>query len=276
MPVPSTPQEYRPAYKHAIAEADRQFAEVMQILDDKGVLNNAIVVVLSDHGEALGFENDSMLRKVGTGDEIWNSLWGHGTSVMSPHQYSVLLAMRAYGRARLPGAVAAYSWPVSLEDLRPTLQQLATAEEPLAVDGLSLLPYLAGVRDPAELQQRIRFTETGFNTAMVMAGKYNESGLVREGAAYYELAGDSGWVQLRRDRLPELLAQKQRAALTSDWLLAAIPGVAEGPVRYLLADRRTPLPREIKVRPDPAAEPQAAQLWDALHARFPGELPDQP
>ncbi len=104
MAVPSTPKEYRPAYKRAITEADRQFAEVMQILDEKGVLNNAIVVVLSDHGEALGWETDSMLRKVGSGDEIWNSLWGHGTSVMSPHQYNVLLAMRAYGRARLSGS----------------------------------------------------------------------------------------------------------------------------------------------------------------------------
>ena len=32
----------------------------------------------------------------GRSREIWDSLWGHGTSVMSPHQYQVVLAMRAY------------------------------------------------------------------------------------------------------------------------------------------------------------------------------------
>lgn len=276
MPIPSTPDEYRPAYRHAIVEADRQFAEVMQILDEKGVLANAIVVVLSDHGEALGWETDSMLRKVGSGDEIWNSLWGHGTSVMSPHQYNVLFAMRAYGRAHLPGVPSAYPWPVSLEDIRPTVQQLVTGMAPDAVDGLSLLPYLAGTADPAELQQRVRFTETGFNTSLMQAGQYNESGLVHEGAAYYELASGSGWVQLRRDRLPELLAQKQRAALTSNLLLAAIPDNEQRTVRYWLTDRDAPLPRRITARPDPASEPDAVRLWDALQARFRGELPELP
>jgi hypothetical protein len=274
MAVPSTPTEYRPAYKHAVAEADRQFAEVMRILDEKGALDNAIVIVLSDHGEALGWDNDSMLRNVGTGQEIWNSLWGHGTSVMSPHQYSVLLAMRAYGRARLPGAAADYSWPVSLEDIRPTLQQFATGEAPVGVDGLSLLPYLAGAADPADLKKRIRYTETGFNFSLVLAGKYNESGLIHEGTAYYELASISGWAQLRRDRLPELMAQKQRAAISSEWLLAAIPDAADGSTRYWLADRRTPVPRQITTRPDSSSEPEAARLWEALQGRFRGELAD--
>ncbi len=71
-----------------------------------------------------------MLRKTGTGMEIWNSLWGHGTSVMSPHQYSVLLAMRGFGQARLPGMPAVHAWPVSLEDVRPTLQEFATGARP--------------------------------------------------------------------------------------------------------------------------------------------------
>ena len=103
MTEPSTPQEYRPAYRLAVETVDRQFASVLDLLEKKGVLENAIVVVLSDHGEALGFPSDTMLRKTGTAPEIWNSIWGHGTSVMSPHQYQVLLAMRACGRAELPG-----------------------------------------------------------------------------------------------------------------------------------------------------------------------------
>lgn len=276
MPTPSTPQEYRPAYRHAIEEVDRQFDAVMRLLEDKGVLENAIVVLLSDHGEALGGETDSMLRKTGTSREIWDSLFGHGTSVMSPHQYGVLLAMRAYGRATLPGSIAIHDWPVSLEDVRPTLEQYVTGEAPADVDGISLLPYLEDPSRALALASRIRFTETDFNTPNTLAGRYEASGLIDEAAVYYELDRESGWVQFRENRLPELMAQKQRAAMSSNTLLAAIPGAAGGGLRYLLTNRHTPHPRELAGPPDPSAEPEARRLWDALKARYPGELPVDP
>jgi hypothetical protein len=277
MPTPRhTPQEYRPAYRHAIEEVDRQFDAVMRLLADKGVLENAVVVLLSDHGEALGAETDSMLRKTGTSREIWDSLWGHGTSVMSPNQYGVLLAMRAYGRATLPGSNGIHDWPVSLEDVRPTLEQYVTGEVPADVDGISLLPYFEDPSRATALASRIRFTETDFNTPNTLAGRYEASGLIDEAAVYYELDRESGWVQFREARLPELMAQKQRAAISSTSLLAAIPGPqGQGP-RYLLTDRRNPVPRALEGPPDPSAEPEARRLWDALKARFPGELPPDP
>jgi arylsulfatase A-like enzyme len=270
--TPTTPQQYRPAYRHSIREVDRQFGDVWRLLERKGVLENAIVVVLSDHGEALGGPTDSMLRETGTGMEIWDSLWGHGTSVMSPHQYSVLLAMRGFGRAQLPGAPTAVTWPVSLEDVRPTLQEFATGSAPSGVDGISLLPYLRDPRSAATLAARVRYTETDFNTPMVLAGKYSPSGLIQEAAAYYEIVPETGWVQLRRKRLPKLMSRKQRAAISQDSLLAAIPNQTDDTLTYLFTDRRSPLPRRLEGRPDPATEPEAARLWDALHARFPGEL----
>jgi arylsulfatase A-like enzyme len=269
---PTKPQEYRSSFRHAVTEVDRQFDQVMRLLERKGVLANAIVVVLSDHGEALGGPTDSMLRKTGTGDEIWTSLWGHGTSVMSPHQYSVLLAMRGFGQVRLPGTPAVHPWPVTLEDLRPTLQELATGSAPADVDGISLLPFLRDPDSASKLATRVRYTETDFNTPMVLAGNYDESGLIHEGAAYYEIVPETGWVQLRSNRLPELMSQKQRAALSKDSLLAAIPSRTDESVSYLFTDRRSPLPRRLHGLPDPDTEPEAARLWDALHERFPGEL----
>ena len=94
MAKPSTPPDFRVNYDAAVAAVDRQFAGVLDLLEARGVLENAIVVLLSDHGEALGAENDSILRKTHSDVEIWDSLWGHGTSVLSPNQYTVLLAMR--------------------------------------------------------------------------------------------------------------------------------------------------------------------------------------
>ncbi len=271
-PKPTVPNAYRVSYEAAVHEVDRQFSGVMKMLAEKGVLDNAIVVLLSDHGEALGGENDSIIRQTGSGREIWDSMWGHGTSVLSPNQYRVVLAMRAFGRAKLPGPDLNYGWPVSVEDLRPTLEELATGVAPSDVDGLSLVPFMSEPSRAVALARRIRFTETDFNTVSIMAGHYAESGVIDEAAAYYELDPESGWVQLREPRIAELIAQKQRAALSHSTLLAAIPALTGAGPRYITADRLKPEPRSFQGPPAASLDPETRRLWDALQARFPGEL----
>lgn len=274
--VPTMPDDYRDAYGKAVTEVDRQFRDVLATLESKHVLENAIVVLLSDHGEALGADSDSMLRGTGTAREIWDSLWGHGTSVLSPNQYHVLLAMRAFGRARLPGTPRNYDWPVSLEDLRPTLEHFATGKIPEEVDGLSLLPYFENPERASELSTRIRFTETDFNTPKTLEGHYEASGLVDEAALYYEVDRETAWVQFRADRLPELFARKQRAAISPKSFLAGIPGPQGQGLHYLFTDRSNPAPRALEGPPGPSAEPEVRLLWDALHGRFPEVAPRFP
>lgn len=276
MTVPTNHPEYRVAYGRAVTAVDAQFRSVLDLLEARGVLDNAVVVLLSDHGEALGADNDTMLRKSGSGFEIWDSLWGHGTSVLSPNQYTVLLAMRVFGRASLPGVPGDYDLPVSLEDLRPTLEELVTGRVATDLDGSSLLPALGDPAVARRLSQRIRFTETDFNTPSTLAGKYEASGIIDEAAVYYELDPHSGWVQFREQWLPELIDRKQRAAISQDALLAFVPDLRGGGWRYLYTSRHEPLPRPLATRPQPDADPEAARLWDALQARFPGELPTLP
>jgi arylsulfatase A-like enzyme len=273
MPTPTTPQAYRVAYGEAVPAVDRQFADVLQLLADKGVLDNAVVVLLSDHGEALGADNDSIIRQIGTSRDIWDSLWGHGTSVLSPNQYHVLLAIRAFGRASLPGPQRNYDWPVSLEDLRPTLEEIATGTAPAGVDGISLVPYMSEPSRAASLASRIRFTETDLNTQSILNGDYKATDVVNEASIYYEVDPDSGWVQLRQSTIPELISHKQRAALTSDFLLAAVPSRSADGLHYIFADRRKELQRPLEGDGTIFAIPEARRLRDALQARFPGELP---
>jgi hypothetical protein len=106
----------------------------------------------------------------------------------------------------------------------------------------------------------------------MLKGKITKSGVVSEAGIYYEMDPRSGWVQLRPDRLPEILARKQRAALSRGALLAAIPSWSDDSITYLYSDRRTPAPRRLEGPPDPAGDPEAARLWEALQERFPGEL----
>ena len=52
-------------YANAVIAADAQFAAVLKVLENKGMLDNALVTVLSDHGEALGVPvTDTLLRGV--------------------------------------------------------------------------------------------------------------------------------------------------------------------------------------------------------------------
>jgi arylsulfatase A-like enzyme len=270
---PTAPPDYRTAYVDAVRAVDAQFAAVRDVLERKGLLDDAIVVVLSDHGEALGKQNDTYLRQFKDAKLIWNSVWGHGTSVLSPHQFNVVLSFQRLGGTPLATAGRRVDAPASLEDIRPTVLDLLDLPAGERLTGRSLRPVLDGAPADASLLDRIRFTETDFNTDLVLQGQFDEKGVLKEGAQYYEVAPDSGWLKLRKDRLGELLAKKERAAMTSSWLLAAVPHREGGAMKYILVDRHKGFPARIEARPSDADQPEAARLWDALHAEFAGEMP---
>lgn len=271
----SQPKLLRAAYEKAAIEVDVQFARVMALLQRKGLLQDALVVILSDHGEGMGYRTESLLQDVRPLADIWGSVWGHGTSVMTPHQFQVVLAFRGYGRAALAATPGANRVPASLEDISPTVLELVGVPTDPGVDGLSLAPVLRGAPVPDRLANRVRFTETDFNTESMLKGRFDAKGALSEAGLYYEVDPASGWVQLKADRLPEIFAAKERAAFDRDWLLAALPD-GHGGHEYLATRRQRPLPARVYARPSAAEHPEVARLWDALHARFPGELPGLP
>ncbi|MBP2672085.1 MAG: hypothetical protein H6Q85_2151, partial [candidate division NC10 bacterium] len=239
------PDQVRERYLHALLEVDRQFGDLMGLLEQRGLLDDAIVLLVSDHGEALGRKDDSLLSGVQRLDSLWGSLWGHGTSVMGPNQFQVLFAARGYGRssetirrAQLEGC------PASLEDLAPTILDLLRVNSSAQFDGLSLAAALREGDSARCPTQRIRFTETDFNTRSVRAGQFDERQILKEADGYYEIAPDTGWVQLRHPMLDQVLAQKERAALSGEKLLAALPGT-DGRTRYWITNRRAPAPIQV-------------------------------
>jgi arylsulfatase A-like enzyme len=88
----------RPMYRLGIRTADEMFGEVVAMLERKGALDNAIVVILSDHGEALALPTDTIVSNESKIEGLRAPLitmdLGHGQSVISPVQYQVLLAFR--------------------------------------------------------------------------------------------------------------------------------------------------------------------------------------
>ncbi len=107
------------AYNGAVAYADAWFGLMMADLQARGMLQNTVVVVLSDHGEELGE----------------NGVYNHRYSLSDPVLQVPLMI-------RLPGGEGGgrrVRETVELVDLMPTLLKLANAVVPVDARGTDLL-----------------------------------------------------------------------------------------------------------------------------------------
>ncbi len=262
-------------YRPAVQRVDRQFQDVLDMLAGKGLLQNALVVLLSDHGEALGQADDSPWGGSGPTEDPFAPpvITGHGTSVLSPHQYRVVLALRAFGRAQRdfaqfgPREIAA---PVSLEDLAPTFNELLALGMPAGnFDGLPLTAALAGTPAvPAAFAARIRFTETEFNPRGFLPGQQQTASALRGALQVYRVDAASGRLQIRPEARGQLMRERQYAALRGNQLVAALPNVRADAFRVVHIAAPGSLPRRLEARPATPELAEAAALWDALHGRF--------
>jgi arylsulfatase A-like enzyme len=125
-------------YDAGIRVADDAIAELLDALGREGALENAIVVVTSDHGEAF--------REHGSTE--------HGRNLY-PEVYEVPLIISWPGR--LPAGTRIRSQARSV-DLAPTLLQLAGLPIPSDVDGSALLPL-----DAAPAEDRVAVAAVGLN-----------------------------------------------------------------------------------------------------------------
>lgn len=271
-----TSEHDRPLYRIGLSTADRMFGELLDVLETKGALENALVVILSDHGEAMGlpsdsFSQDGFFRVEGLRAPLKMDDFGHGQSVLSRSQYQILLGFRTFGTKLELGAEGrAFSFPATAEDIAPTiLEFLGIDGNPLAASGQSLLSVIESGQ-VSHAPDRIRFTETDLRVLPGPGGGVDEQGTARENAAFFEVDPETARLHIRPAYAPLALAYKERAAFAGDQLLAAIPA---GPRahQYIYLDYRARSGRLLLSRPDDS-EPVAQRLWDALMAHYENEL----
>ncbi len=156
-------------YDGGVAYADAWFGRLMLQLEERHLLDSTVIVVLGDHGEALGEDG-----RFGHGDSLWDT------------ELHVPLIVKAPGVA--PHSVAE---PVALLDVLPTLLELAGAAPLAEAAGRSLVPALRGERLVAG---RLVFSESNDRGVSVRSptGRLSFSG-VRAGSTF----------------LPELLASAE-------------------------------------------------------------------
>jgi arylsulfatase A-like enzyme len=123
--TPFEQREYVARYDGEIVAADRFLDRLLNGLDDLGVANNTVVIVLADHGETL-FERE------------WTM--DHGTRPYD-EQARVPMVLHIPGD-RLTGRRVADQ--VSLLDVVPTLLDVLEIDPPAGLQGRSLLPLVRG------------------------------------------------------------------------------------------------------------------------------------
>ncbi|MEJ0098644.1 MAG: sulfatase-like hydrolase/transferase [Pseudomonadota bacterium] len=252
-------------YTLAVRRADQQFGDMLSAMERRGMLDNAIVVALSDHGEALGGSTDFMTDAfpADEGEAPKSQKWGHGTSVFSPTQYHVVLGIRAYGNARaLLGQPAVLNEPVSLVDLAPTILDLLGIKSEEKFDGISLVPLLRSREtSPNDFDDRIRFTETEYNPGGFVP-THQTASAVAEAAKIYRLDSTTDRLLVRENMIESILASRQYAALLGKRAMAiAMPdGLDDGYHEFIYI----PGPNGIAA----SASADASRLRQALQDRF--------
>jgi arylsulfatase A-like enzyme len=117
-------------YDGGIANIDRRFGEIIELLRRTGGLDDTLIIVTADHGELFGE----------------HGIYGHDLGLYDPLIH-VPLVMRLPGRVPAGARIDA---PVQLVDLFPTVLELTGLRDrtPANAYGRSLWPVIAGVPQP--------------------------------------------------------------------------------------------------------------------------------
>jgi hypothetical protein len=255
-------------YRRAAARVDQQFDDLLRMLRYRGALQNAIVVVLSDHGEALG-EPASLANEGHAARHVRGlaASYGHGTSVFAEGQYRVLLAMQSFGSDELATpAGLELAVPSSLEDITPTLAAALHLEPKQPFDGISWLSQLQGA-PTGDNARRIRFLETEFVPPGLGSSPDLSPQMLSEAASFYRVDAQTDRVLIRDERIPEMLRSRQYAATRAGAFLASVP--SDDHLQQHLVYIEHPGAEPVWLRTAPtAARDTCYELWKALEARF--------
>lgn len=232
------------AYTESIERMDVLFDEFLHRLKQNGLLEKSIIVLLSDHGTALGLPGDRLVNKNNyRGDEFElikkisfykyyfakeNSLnfehdygidtsYGQGTDVLSHQQYRVLLAFRGY---QVPIPVQEVNDQHSLMDIAPTLLQWFKLPSLPREDGQSLIDHF---RNQHVYHDSPLFIETGDKLGEIETDKIDVGKVIQKRIDVYSLDQKSGLLFMNEEAETSIVHNKQRAILWQDWILARLP-----------------------------------------------------
>ncbi len=241
-------------YLRAVAKADDQFGVIIDELRALGRLDNAILVVMSDHGEDFALKRDR-LQTDEAGERLVGS-YGHGAFALSKAQNHVVMAIQRYRNGTPIWDPRALQGPASVIDLAPTLAS-EIGLDVSGYEGISWLPNLVAGNDlPAD---RVLFFENGIRSAGVERPNIDEKSVADEMSYLYRVTDDDRF-EIRPELLPKKLHEKQRGAALGRWGVTTDPLSGNSPGArgcWLSVDYQD---RAAKCVEFPAQQPEIAVL----------------
>lgn len=219
-------------YFESLQQVDKQIGHLLRVVQETKLLENSLLIVLSDHGEVLyetgsrplklanyqgGQQNllsDYFRRKTATPLEVST---GHGSDLLSPSQFFCLLGIKIYQQGKLLTKPKTIKNRVSLIDVAPTVAAFLNLSLKQSFDGISLLDSL--IKPTLPLPNRIFTLESGELPNQIISR--NKARLL--GKWLYRVNPENNQLELRADQLHKLDAIKLYAILQDDWLLALYP-----------------------------------------------------
>ncbi|SQH76827.1 conserved membrane protein of unknown function, might belong to Sulfatase [Shewanella benthica] len=201
-----------------LSKVDIQFQQFMDTLQDRGFLDNALVYLISDHGEGFMLEEDTLQGSQPKDETKLNvNAWGHGTHVLSQEQTNVLMAYRRFSpQAETANKIQGI---YSLTDITPSLfKELGLSLKPTdkAFDG-HVLP-----KDMSQVVSQSVFVESSIPVKSINASFIDEAKVLSETLSKYEIRAN-GRAVLVPSIYREMIAQKQRSVYFQHWQLAMLP-----------------------------------------------------
>jgi len=193
-------------YLRAINESDAQFATLIEELKRLNRLDNAIVIVMSDHGEDFALERDQL--KVSETGQFAGS-YGHGSFALSDAQSHVVMGIQRFRHGKPEWPHRKVKGAGSVIDVAPTVADVVDmrGEE---YEGISWLDAISEGRDLPV--QRIRYFENGLRSAGVERAHIDERKVANEMSYLYRITDDARF-EVRPELLPQKLREKQRGAM---------------------------------------------------------------
>jgi arylsulfatase A-like enzyme len=142
---PAAPDPILDTYDSEIFFVDRQFGRLLEVLEERGVFDDTVIVVVADHGEGLG-DHDWMYHRL-----------------LYQEQIHIPLILRIPGG---PEGVRVAPL-VRNVDIYPTVLELLGVEPPRPVAGRSLLGLVAGRSEEPRIAYADQLNEWDTNAAMV-------------------------------------------------------------------------------------------------------------
>ncbi|WP_447168187.1 sulfatase-like hydrolase/transferase [Shewanella sp. 125m-7] len=209
-------------YKEMLKSVDNQLSDIFTKLEEKGLLKNAIVYIISDHGESFNQDQYSPIQMSKSSIPKPKS-WGHGTNILDQQQSHILMAKVKFKDDKVVTTPSVLEGTYSLVDIVPSILSemgLPSAE----------LTHLDGLPLPDEetmtQNNRFIFVESSLPVKSINKSFIDKNEVMSETASHYELRND-GRAYMKLENYSDLIAKKQRAVYFQNWQLSMLPNVNE-------------------------------------------------